>query len=736
MRILRSRWLRALFPALAFVAMMVWFWRVSDLARNLPTKPEYGDPLEVLWLINTAFAGVAHGQYPAFNPDVWHPVGIYLGALGYSPLSYLITLPFRAVSSATFALNMANLLGLVLLYWASYRFMRRFGGVFVGAVAALLFTFTPFTVERVLNGHLNILWATAFIPLMLGALMDVVAAQDARARRRAAVMAGVWWGLLIEFQLYGVWWGGLMWLVAMVICFAKTRRATGGWAAPVALVIGAPAIFIFARESGNAQIVTDAMPALAGWGASLNSLFVPSISHPLGFVQKLAALIFVTDNPNETAIANWGFALTLAALGGVFAARARAIPKQVMALLGGVAACAGALALGMVLKWDGKPIQTDFFAPLNAAIWQMGRLVKPGLFVPEQPVAEIARSIPMPAYGLMAVLPQWESARVFTRFYLLAGLALTAFAALFLQRLRWGWRLGLAALLLVEVLPLPTFNRPTPSAAHPAYEWLAAHAAPGQKERAWNVLDVSDEPNSGEVIMLGGLPTYAASLGDVAIAEGFGSYPVRHMVELRAILSRAPDWATDMRIPFFMRNLKIGYVFVHLKYKKDTRVWDGVKASPFFTAQGCFASRGAMDVWPEEICVARANWLDGAFPQIGLIPSFDWSPEGWGIWAISTRAKANWIAPRAGAYVMQARAFPVCVAGRAQSIRVMVNGQAVGQHTWQNCAEAELNFTIPASAIRPGWNAVEVKSDYSAQVAGDARSLAVGFSFISFRLLE
>lgn len=730
----RSRWLRALFPVLAFVAVMAWFWRVSDLAHNLPTKAEYGDPLEVLWLINNAFASLSRGELPLFNPDVWHPVGIYLGALGYSPLSYLIILPFRVFSTATFALNMANLLGLALLFSSTYRFMRRFGGVFVSSVAALLFTFTPFTVERVLNGHLNILWATIFIPLMLGALMDLVVAQDARAQKRAAVWAGVWWGLLISFQLYGVWWGGLMWLLAFGVSFAKTRRVVGALALPLALLIGLPTIGVFLSQSGKAQIVTDTLNALVGWGANLNSLLIPSIFHPLEAVRAVTSA-WCCRNPNEASIANWGTLLTgLGLAGALFAAR-KAIPKPAFVFLAMLAASAGILTLGMVVRWNDEIVSAPVFAPLNAALWQMGRLVKPALFASPQPIPEVAQAIPLPGFGLMAVLPQWEAARVYTRFYLLTGLALTGFAALVLQRLRWGWRVGLAALLLIEALPLPTFNRPTPTAAHPAYEWLAANAAPGMAERAWNILNISDEPNA-EPIMLGGLPTYSASLSNVAIAQGFGSYPVRHIVELRNILLHAPDWATDMRIPFFMRNLKIGYVFVHLKFKKDSRVWDGVRASPFFTPQGCFASQGEMDVWQDEICVAKANWLDRKVPNIDLIPSFDWSPEGWGIWAIAKSAKANWVAPRAGAYRLQARAFPACVAGRGQAITARVNGQPVGQHAWQDCAEAELNFIIPANAVRAGWNELVLESAYTERIQGDTRTLAVGFSEIKIIPLE
>lgn len=724
--------LSAFAPAVALLVALLWMWRVSDPVHNLPTKPEYGDPLEVLWLIDFTAQSLAEGRLPLFSPDVWHPVGIYLGALGYAPLSYAITLPLRLVSTATLAYNAVTLIGLALIYATTFRLARRFAEPLPAAVGALLFAFTPFTVERVLNGHVNILLGTIFLPPLLGALLDMVNAEDARTLTRASVKAGAWWGGLITFQLYGVWWGGLMWGITWLVTVARSRRMHGLAAVPVALALGAPWLALYAGQSRMAQLVTDAIPALVGWGASVNSLPIPSIFHPIDAVRAFATAVYAGIQ-NESGIANWGAALTaVASAGAVSMWRARRLRPEAVLLMA-IAATAAVLALGPAVKWDGHPVRAPLLAPLNDAIWQLGRLTKPALFVPDRPVPELADALTAPGYLLMALLPQWESARVYTRFSMLTGLVMALMAAWALGRMRGRLAPALAALLLVEVLPLPTFDRPTPTAAHPAYDWLAANAAPGRAERMWNILDISDEPNIVPVL-LGGLPTYAAALGDVAISSGFGSYPVKHLAELRTHLLRAPEWAGDVRTPYFLRNLRIGYVLVHRIFRKDDRVWAGVSASPHFAVEGCFASRGASDVWAEEICVARARWLDApsTAPAIDMVPSYDWSSEAWGVWAIAQRATANWLAARPTDHRLTLRAFPACVPGRFQSMQVSVNGVRIGEHRWSECAESELVFGVPAAAVRPGWNDVAFDFGFAENVSGDSRTLAVGFTHIAF----
>jgi hypothetical protein len=74
------------------------------------------------------------------------------------------------------------------------------------------------------------------------------------------------------------------------------------------------------------------------------------------------------------------------------------------------------------------------------------------------------------------------------------------------------------------------------------------------------------------------------------------------------------------------------------------------------------------------------------------------------------------------------RAFPSCAEGQLQTMRVRVNGVPAGEHAWQDCDEAALDFALPASVVKQGWNDIDFEFGYTHRPAGDSRNLAVGFS--------
>jgi len=743
----RFRALFSLFPFIVFGCMLIWSWRVYDLARYLPSPEEYGDPFEVLWMIDRFYNAFVGGSFPNIAPEIWHPVGLRIGALGYTPATFLIMMPFRAVSNAIFAYNVSTLLGLAVCYACMYRLARRFAGIFAATVATVLFTFTPFMNERVLNGHANILWGIAVLPWFVLSLLNFVSASDERARWRAAVWSGVAWGVLITFQLYGIWWGGLCWLFALM-GLRQWRRMWPALAIPaIALLIASPTLIYFALSSRSAQIVTDALPALVGWGASLNSLFIPSIFHPLAPIREFATSIY-GGIQNESGISNLGTLLGIVGLVGIVLVWRQMRTKtevltiqrnewRMLLLAAGVSLV---LSLGLAVKWDGHAVQVPIFASIDQLIWQLGHALKPALFVTEQPVQELANSIPTPGYLFAALLPTWESARVYARFSFVVVLVLALLAAVVLRQLKPGWQLALAALLIIEVLPVPTYVRTVPTQAHPALDWIAAQtgtpamAADGTWN--WNILDIGNEPNVVP-ILLGGKVIYAARMHNLAVSSGFGSYPLRHIVELRAHLLKAPEWTQDMRTPFFMHAIKIRYVLVHQVIgdqagRTDKRVWDGLRNSPYFKPVGCFEPYSGGGMWPHEICVAEALWREE--DTIDMIPTYEWSPEAWGIWAMAKQTHANWIGTRAGPYQLKLQVFPSCSTGQTQTqtLSIKVNQIQIGTHTWLDCQDATLTFDIPASASRLGWNDIDFEFGYVHRVDGDTRPLAAGFSLIKF----
>src|SRR5690606_33835599 len=115
------------------------------------------------------------------------------------------------------------------------------------------------------------------------------------------------------------------------------------------------------------------------------------------------------------------------------------------------------LGLGVYLKWDDRARQLALFRPLYSAIWQMGHWLKPAVFTPTTPPAELADAIPLPNLLLVALVPFWEGMRTTARFAYLAILAAPLLAATALQHMRRPFlRYGLLALWLLEIVPTPT----------------------------------------------------------------------------------------------------------------------------------------------------------------------------------------------------------------------------------------------------------------------------------------
>ena len=717
----------ALFPAVALALMLVWVWRVSDLFAHLPAPERYGDPFEVLWLIDRFYNALLQGGLPQFVPEVWHPAGLTIGALGYTPATFLIMMPFRAVGNAIFAYNVSTLLGVAVCFAGMFVLARRYAGVFASTVAALLFTFAPFMNERIINGHANILWAMAILPYLMLALLKFIAAGDRRSAIPMAVWSGVAWGALIHFQLYGVWWGALLWLCIAVIAWRQKRLLVSLIIPIVAVLVASPSLLYYALSSTQAQVVTDALPALVGWGASLNSLPIPSIFHPIAPIQAFATWAY-SGIANESGIANWGLALSIVGVAGAVIALRKLNGERIdeWRWLIAVAAVSFVLALGLAVKWNGQPIQAPIFAPLNRLIWSIGHALKPELFVTAEPIKELANAIPTPATMLAAIMPRWDTARVYARFSFLGGVVLALLAALVLMRLRWPARIALAAVLLIEVLPAPTSDLPVPALAHPAYDWIEQQQGrPANGDWQWNILNLSDAPDIVP-ILLGGKVIFSARMHNFAVASGFGSYPAKQIYEFRAHMVQTENWPSDMRTPFYLRAMRVRYVLVHRIFNRDTRVWDELRRSPYFKPAGCFQPFTENSMWPHEICIAETIWRDD--DPINIIPSYDWSPETWGVWAMATRASGNFITSRAGEHHLRLRAFPSCVEGQSQTLRVRVNGALAGEHAWSNCDEAALDVVLPANIVKQGWNDIAFEFAYTHAPAGDTRSLAVGFS--------
>lgn len=595
--------LRALAPhafgGAALLACLVLGWGVSDARTRIPN---YADVLEALWGIDLYYTAlVQQAQIPIWDPNLWNPAGLWVGSLGMSPAVFLACVPIRALTgSATLTYNIVTLASLAAGWVAAYKLARSVVSPWPAYLAALLYTIAPFHWERV-NGHINVNIGLAILPWVMLAALRWAQAMDKRQAATAARRLGLALGVLITFQLYGVWWGTLLGVCAAVVAIRRPWRWTLLLAPAIGLALAAPALAWFYLSGRAMDLVGEGVPALAGWGASLNSLYIPSIVHPIEPVRQFARGIFF-GNGNESGSSNWGILLPLCAIGGWALLRCGPEAARQAARFAGLCALLGTLlALGIAVKWQGDFVQTDLFQPINSVLWAAGRALKPGLFDASLPPGGLDRIIPLPSYLALVTVPFWESARVATRFMFVAGLGLALLAAVLVERLPRAAGLALAALLIIEALPARTQDLPVPTQVNPAYAWAAGQRNDG----SWNILDITDEPKIVALIV-GPDIAFARPLHGVPLASGLDSFLPRRLRDLSVRMSDAPGWTRDPGVIRTLQDQRTRFIFVHVLFRWDTRVWDGLRSSPLYLDRGCF--NGAPNqVFPEQICVAEVK---------------------------------------------------------------------------------------------------------------------------------
>jgi arabinofuranosyltransferase len=90
------------------------------------------------------------------------------------------------------------------------------------------------------------------------------------------------------------------------------------------------------------------------------------------------------------------------------------------------------------------------------------------------------------------------------------------------------------------------------------------------------------------------------------------------------------------------------------------------------------------------------------------------------------------------AHVLQVTAFPLCASGKAQTLRLWLNGELLAAHQWANCgsgfgARWETAIALSPRQLLQGWNLLEVEAEYGVVLAdvvpetGDSRTMYVGF---------
>ncbi len=706
------RWLA---PWLLFWIFFAWGWRIHNVFTHVPA---YGDVLEVLWgILWYQDSIVIRHASPLFYPLVFHPVGWHTATLAHTPLLFLASLPLTLAGSASFAYNLLAILGLVIAFAGAFRFARLFASLPAAIIAASAFTMWGMCWSRV-DGHLHIMWASALLPWLGWALEQ--AQRSEPVGWRWTMRIGLIWGVMINLALYGALIGAVAFVLWGCQVFHFRRMKQGVSACLVALVVALPTIVLYLWGSRQDHIHAHGVEHNAWWGASLNSLFVPSVFHPLMPLRSIAHSLY-TGPYNESGVMNFGIVASFLALVGVVLVL-KNMPRHTNLI--GLVLVGIVLSLGLWLRWNGEPVQHPFFRPLNVALWELGHFLKPELFAMPHPPPAFDSGFPLPGLMLTAVIPFWELGRTVSRYAVVGMLGIVGLAALALERLPKVARYLITVVWLVEILPRPVGNLPVPFQPHPAYMWLAGQELnPGE-----GIADVAYP-----TLLIGGETVWATWLHQKPTASGVGSFWPAHTFALwEYLLQKGGDWSHP-EIGLVFEQYSVRYLFLHIRGERERGMWDTVHRNPALRPLRCFEPLKGPTPWPYPICVAEVLPAEGPM-NVMLLQG--WSGrEDWGVWAEGKASEAGWISPAQQDHRLRVGAFPLCVPGKHQQMIIIVNGQDIATYQWEECEHWEGDVPIPASLVKIGWNEISLEYAYALTPAEvtqgqnpDPRLLSVGFT--------
>jgi len=707
-------------PYLLFAALFASGWRAWDFFRAVPS---YEDVLEVVWTI-AWYNGAIRGLHSAaVNPLAFFPSGWQVASYSEGPVMFLLLLPLSWLGGEAFAYNIALLLAFLIGFLGARKLASRLLGPWPAVVAALLFTFWGFHWMRYV-GHMNILLAVALLPWMVCTFDN--ARTPTRKRYLWLILTGFFWALMIVSSWYFAWIGVVLlfgWAAGCLLgrrltwtmALANIALATGSM-----LVFTAPALIWFVRATAAANGTFFDIREVNHWNASLNSFPVPSADNP--WLQTLVHRLY-KGPVDESGRANFGLlAFILALVGTALAWRnPRWRPVLIITGLGLL------LALGLTLQWNGRTVKWAAMRPLDLAIWQLGHRLKPEFFTTPLPPSPFDAAIPLPSLFLSAIVPLWERARVFARYALLASTGLFLLSALALARVPWRWaRIGLGLLLVLEVMPSPTGNKPFPLPSHPAFEWLAQQQLPAGQ----GIVDIHSTPAE---INGGGGRLWESEFHGKPTVVGAGSIWPAHVSFLSEWLNTHPHAFLEPDFVPLLRFYRVALIMYSMDTPDAGETLQEARWNSDLRVERCFEPLPGPSPWAYPVC---AIWLGSGPPDFNLLQRVGWSgAESWGRWIEGTRASAEWAATARAPQRLTLQAFPLCVLNRPQTLTVLVNDVEVARHEWTNCDQWTTEIDLPASLVRIGWNTLALHGAFAARPMDqpnasnpDSRWLSVGIT--------
>ena len=537
-----------LLPWAAFMVAMLWVWRTRDPFHSLPL---YGDGMETVVGVTWFDDAIRHGRSLLIYPLNYFPEGWRVATHSAGMIIYVLLWPLYRLGGAAFAFNMAIVFSSLLAFAGAYLLARNYLNRVIAILPALMFTFGSLRWYQAWNGRMQILIGSVCLPWMLWCLERAFLAE--RRRKAWLALAGVLWALAFMIGQYFVFLGGIS--LAVWILFSPAGRPRSWtkklvdlvFTCAVFAVVSAPWLLLTLRESAIADPPFYAIGEVNFSGASLNSLPIPSLFHPvLGpLMRKLYA-----GEPWEQGAANLGLVMAITAVAGAIIVRKDRTWRPVLLMT----SIFLVLALGLTLHWNGQPVQWSVFRPLNETLWRLGHVLKPGFFAGLQPHAEFVNAVPLPGMLLTILVPFLERGRMFARYVLPASLGIYLLAGLVLTRIRWRWlQVMLAAVLIFEFLPPPLENLPYPPATHPAFEWLKQQSLGDQ-----GILDTYAGNPSTLVLSINGETLLATLYHNQPTAGGSAGVVPRHAVFLADWLASHPHTFWQPDFAQIMRSYRIG----------------------------------------------------------------------------------------------------------------------------------------------------------------------------------
>ncbi|GIV89342.1 MAG: hypothetical protein KatS3mg055_1860 [Chloroflexus sp.] len=703
-----------LIPWMVFGIFFGWGWRVENLFTNLPA---YGDVLEVIWGIQWYYQSLSVSHVsPLFTSLVFHPLGWHTATLAYTPTLFLVSLPFYFIGGLGFAYNILAIAALLVTFSGMMRFSKLFVSQYTAIFVALAFTFWQ-TSWFFIMGHLNMAWISALLPWLAWSLERAKDASSSR-QRRWLIIAGLLWGCMIHFALYGIFIGGLTLLIWGRQLLRPHRLGQVLIVGSIAFLTGLPVIGLYVVGTRADHTYVYGAENNAYWGASLNSLLVPSVGHSIEPIRNLARA-FYQGPYNESGVMNLGLlTITLGLIGyGIslkFQLRGRSL---VILTFAGII-----LSLGIFLRWNGQFVQIPIFRAINYWLWDIGHTLKPHVFAETIP-EPFANGVPLPGFVLTAIVPFWEGARVASRYAVFGMLGLSVLAGIALDALPKAVRIGLIALWLVEILPSPTQSLPVPLQPHPAYAWLSQQSL----QDGEGIIDLMYPTlrMSGEIL-------WATTLHQKPTVSGSGSSWPLHIFGLWDYLANYHTALSDPETGSVFKSYGVRYILVHIINNQAQEMWTMVQNNPVIKPITCFDPLPTPNPWPYPICVGELHVDTQSLP---LMTNKGWfGREPWGRWADGHYSTAGWIAETAQDYFLHLTAAPFCVPARQQHISIRVNGENFGSFRWRDCEVRKATILIPAPVVKRGWNDVSLFYDYAARPSEtthgqnpDSRLLSVAF---------